>query len=224
MQNAIVGKDCKIGQWSRIDGEPAAMDGDGKKLDITILGKYSPGQRSSWGTVADQLYSTTPQLPMSPLPKRPSFDRESASQHALQSRCLCSLPSLVSPQLYRIAEQDLDVECRRAGPFIERDGIFGHIGGKRSSRAVFCCCDRTKADYTYRSRWADFDRKSSPRAGDQLVTVLDYKLPSCDVQCGLTGDRFIFHTFLSVRVVQLLCLALIQITLRTVDGASCEFA
>jgi mannose-1-phosphate guanylyltransferase len=37
VQNAIVGKDCKIGQWSRIDGEPAAMDGDGKQLDITIL-------------------------------------------------------------------------------------------------------------------------------------------------------------------------------------------
>ena len=56
------------------------------------------------------------------------------------------------------------------------------------------------------------------------MTVLDYKLPSCDVQCGLTGDRFIFHTFLSVRVVQLLCLALINLTLRPVDGASCEFA
>jgi hypothetical protein len=42
VQNAIVGKDCKIGQWSRIDGEPAAMDGDGKQLDITILGEL-PG-------------------------------------------------------------------------------------------------------------------------------------------------------------------------------------
>lgn len=38
VQNAIVGKDCKIGQWGRVDGEPAAIDGDGKKLDITILG------------------------------------------------------------------------------------------------------------------------------------------------------------------------------------------
>jgi hypothetical protein len=46
VQNAIVGKDCKIGQWSRIDGEPAAMDGDGKQLDITILGELSG--RASW--------------------------------------------------------------------------------------------------------------------------------------------------------------------------------
>ena len=45
------------------------------------------------------------------------------------------------------------------------------------------------------------------------------------MQCRLNGDRFIFHTFLSVRVVQLLlCLALIQITSRTVDGVSFEFA
>jgi hypothetical protein len=39
VQNAIVGKDCKIGQWGRVDGEPASMDSDSNKLDISILGK-----------------------------------------------------------------------------------------------------------------------------------------------------------------------------------------
>lgn len=34
VQNAIVGMNSKIGQWGRVDGEPAR---DGKKLDITIL-------------------------------------------------------------------------------------------------------------------------------------------------------------------------------------------
>jgi hypothetical protein len=38
VQNAIVGKHCKIGQWARVDGAPEDPTDNKNQLNITILG------------------------------------------------------------------------------------------------------------------------------------------------------------------------------------------